>query len=151
MSNQRIQTRVATVDDAVELTRMNAIFNESKDSAEQLAARMTDPRRMETAIIAEVDRKVVGFAAVHLVPSLFYSTPRAEVTEVFVDEAYRRQGVGRALMAHAERFAREGGAIDLIVLTEFDNHEAQGLYRARGFKNDGIEMVKIFADETDDG
>lgn len=151
MATERIQTRIATIDDAPELARMNAIFNESQDTAEQLAARMIDPKRVETAIIAEIEGRTVGFAAVHVVASLFYPTPRAEVTELFVEEAYRRQGIGRALMAHAEQVAREGGAIDLIVLTDFDNHEAQGLYRAAGFKNDGIEMIKVFAEEDADG
>ncbi len=48
-------------------------------------------------------------------------------------------------MIHAEQFGRENGAADLIILTDFYNHEAQGLYRALGFMNNDICMTKFFA------
>ncbi len=147
-----VKTRVATLEDAPELARLNALFNQIFDAAEQLAARLADPRRVETPILAEVEGRVVGFAAVHVVPSIFYPTPRAEVTEMFVEEAYRRRGIGRALMAHAERLALEQGAADLLVLTDFYNHAAQGLYRAMGFENWDIVMYKkLSAGADDDG
>ncbi|MEZ4670445.1 MAG: GNAT family N-acetyltransferase [Anaerolineae bacterium] len=142
--NDRIYTRLATIADAAELARLNFLFNRFDDIPEVIATRMSDPRRMETPIVAEIDGCVVGFCAVHIVPSIFYPTPRAEVTEMYVEESFRRRGVGRALMAHAEQFALENGAADLLVLTDFYNHEAQGLYRAMGFKNNDIVMIKIF-------
>ncbi len=146
--NELIHTRIATLEDAAELARLNRLFNEFDDAPEVIAARLSNPRRMETPILAEIEGQAVGFCAVHIVPSIFYPTPRAEVTEMFVEEAYRRRGIGRALMAHAEQFARENGAADLIILTDFYNHEAQGLYRAMGFKNNDISMIKIFAKDA---
>ena len=62
-------------------------------------------------------------------------------TELFVQEAYRRRGIGRALVAHAERLAYEGGATELFVLTG-SNHEAQSLYHAMGYEDDDRAMSK---------
>jgi GNAT superfamily N-acetyltransferase len=149
--NEPIRTRIATLDDAPELARLNLLFNQIDDAAEVIAARMADSRRVETPIIAELERRVVGFASVHVSHSIFYPSPRAEVTELFVEEAYRRRGVGRALMAHAEHIAREQDAADLIVLTDFYNHESQGLYRALGFENNDIVMIKVFVPEEKKG
>jgi GNAT superfamily N-acetyltransferase len=141
-----IATRVATIADAAELARLNALFNESEDTPEQLAARLADPRRVETPIVAELDGRVVGFAALRLVPCVFYDAPHAEVTELFVEAAHRRRGVGRALLAHAERLAHAGGAHELLILTSFDNHAAQALYHARGYKDDELALRTTLAE-----
>ena len=82
-----------------------------------------------------------------LVPCLFYDTPHAELTELFVQEAYRRRGIGRALIAPAERLACEGGATELLVLTSLTNYEAQSLYHAMGYEDDDLAMSKTLLDE----
>ena len=71
-----------------------------------------------------------------------------ELTELFVQEAYRHRGIGRALVAHAERLACEGGATELFVLTGFfTNHEAQSLYHAMGYEDDDLAMCKALLGE----
>ena len=45
--------------------------------------------------------------------------------------AFRRRGVASALLAEAERRAAATRGLSLVVAD--DNHEARGLYRARGF------------------
>jgi GNAT superfamily N-acetyltransferase len=119
-----IRTRIATADDAAALAKLNAAFNAVQEAPEQLAQRLADSRRVETPIIAELDGQVVGFAAVRLVPCVFYASLHAELTELFVQPEYRRRGVGRALIAHAERLASDGGADELVLLTSFANQEA---------------------------
>lgn len=122
------------------LARMNAIFNGSTVSAEQLAERLADPHCVETPIIAEVEGEVVGFTALRVVPSLFYNAPHAELTELFVEAAYRRRGIGKSLIAYALDLARQAGAKEMMVLTGFDNHGAQALYREMGFEADDLDM-----------
>jgi len=87
---------------------------------------------------------VVGFASLRLVPCVFYAEPRAELTELFVEVAHRRRGIGHALVAYAERLAVEGGAKELFVLTGFENQAAQALYRARGYRDYDLAMCKEF-------
>ena len=81
-------------DDTHEWARLNAIFNGVQVGLEQLSSRLANPHRVETPIVAEVDNCIVGFASLRLVPCVFYDTPHAELTELFVQEAYRRRGIG---------------------------------------------------------
>lgn len=56
------------------------------------------------------------------------------LNDLYVDAAARRQGVGEALLAAARDFARDDGAIRLELETMPDNHAAQSLYRAQGWR-----------------
>jgi len=143
--NIRIRTAEST--DAAglaQLVRLNALFNGASDSAEIIAARLKDPRRVETIILAETDGCIVGFAALRIVPCVFYSEPYSELTELYVDESYRRRGVGRALVAHVEKLAQESGARHMLILTDFYNNAAQSLYRAMGYVHYDIALTKDF-------
>lgn len=140
-----ITTRVATADDAEILARLNRDFNGGDEAPQHLAERMCDPARVETPILAEIDGVAVGFAALRIVPCVFYTSPHAELTELYVDPAHRRQGAGRALIAYAGQLALAGGATTLLVLTDFYNDEAQMLYRRTGFVNHDLAMEKTLA------
>jgi len=142
--DDNLVVRPATVDDACELACLNAAFNGSREAPGHVARRLTDPRRVETPLVAEINQRVVGFASLRLVPCVFYAEPRAELTELFVKVAHRRRGIGHALVAYAERLAMEGGAKGLFVLTGFENQAAQALYRARGYRDYDLAMCKEF-------
>jgi ribosomal protein S18 acetylase RimI-like enzyme len=137
-----VRTRIASIQDAPALASMNAAFNDSLETSEQIAQRLADPHRVETPIIAELDDEIVGFAAVRLVPCVFYPAPHAELTELFVEPGYRRRGIGRALLLHAERLALDGGADELVLLTGFTNQAAQALYRSLGYEDLDLQMYK---------
>ena len=134
--------RIAEPYDAPELVRLNTLFNGTRDTVGQLAARMVDPRRVDTAIVAEVDGRIAGFACLRLVPAVFYAAPQAELTELYVEGAHRRLGLGRALMVYAERLARQAGAKELLVLVNAGNGPAQALYRSLGFENRDLALGK---------
>ena len=142
-----MKSRIATLDDTHELVRLNTLFNGVQVEPDQLSSRLTNPYCVETPIVAEVDNRIVGFACLCLVQRVFYDMPHAELTELFVEAAYRCRGIGRTLVAHAERLAHENGAIELFVLTGFDNHEAQSLYYAMGYEDDDRAMSKALLTE----
>ena len=139
-----ITTRIAQAGDMVELARLNRLFNGGEDSAGHLSARLADPRRVETPLIAEIEGRVVGFAAVRVVASIFYAAPHAELTELFVEAPYRRQGVGRALVAAAEALAQAQGADEMVILTGADNEAAKSLYQKMGFTDQELALLKTF-------
>jgi ribosomal protein S18 acetylase RimI-like enzyme len=55
---------------------------------------------------------------------------------------YRRRGIGRALLAHAERFATASGAGVFRVGVLAKNEAAGRLYNSSGFTNYHIQLIK---------
>jgi ribosomal protein S18 acetylase RimI-like enzyme len=132
--------RIATSADAHDLARMNAAFNGVFDSAAQIATRLAAYGDIETAILAELDGQVGGFACVRVVPCLLYAEPYAELTELYVEPAFRRRGIGRALIAHAEQLAHARGAAELLIMTSIGNAAAQALYHAVGYDTYAVAL-----------
>jgi cytidine deaminase len=126
--------RTATADDASELARLNADFNETDTPADHIASRLADPHGIETAIVAEIDGRLVGFAGLRITTSPFYREPSAELTELYVEPAYQRQGIGRALATYAEDLAHSRGVDEMMVVAGFDNPPALALYQSLGYR-----------------
>lgn len=82
-------------------------------------------------LIAALDGEVAGTAQLDL-DSMPSKRHHAEVSKVLVDPAFRRAGVGRALMREIERRAAENGRWLLTLDTAGDAAEA--LYRSLGYR-----------------
>jgi GNAT superfamily N-acetyltransferase len=86
-----------------------------------------------TVLIAYQDGCVVGFT--QLYPS-FSSVSMKRIwilNDLFVDAPYRKQGIAKLLMSAAEQFARETGAIRLVLSTQISNIATQSLYESLGY------------------
>lgn len=70
---------------------------------------------------------------VDVAPPIHDETRRAEITDLFVDAGQRRRGLGSALVAAAEAWARERGAPRVEVRVATKNTVGQAFWRARGF------------------
>jgi GNAT superfamily N-acetyltransferase len=134
--------RKAHPEDAQEIARLNHKFNGVETPAAKYAARLADSQRVDTPILAEVNGSIIGLANLRLAPSVFYDEPYAELSELFVEEAYRRQGAGQALVRYAERLAHEAGAVEMIIMTDFYNHTAQMLYLKLGYQIHDLALSK---------
>jgi GNAT superfamily N-acetyltransferase len=146
-----IRTRIASPEDASVLARLNEEFNGSRLPAEHYAARLADPNRVDTPILAEMDGAVAGYANLRILQPVFVKEAYAELTELYVLETARRHGIGRLLLAHAERLAVEAGAEEMIILTGFYNHAALELYRAMGYQNHDVGLGKKLEKSTPHG
>src|SRR6266511_1186080 len=140
--------RIATPDDAPALAHLNAAFNGVDEPPEQLAACMPAVRDIETALLAELDGELAGFACLRVVPCLLYAAPYAELTELYVEPSYRRRGVGRALIAYAEQLAHQRGAEEVIIMTGINNAPAQALYRAMSYDSYAIALNRKITDNA---
>ncbi|GIZ12642.1 GNAT family N-acetyltransferase [Pseudomonas sp. NCCP-436] len=60
------------------------------------------------------------------------------LSDLYVDEAARRRGVGEALMQAARRHAEASGACGLQLETAASNHQAQRLYERLGYRRDTV-------------
>ena len=128
-----ICVRPATPADADALARMLADFDGGPVTGKQVAARMQACQAFLATFLGEVDGQVAGFACLRLLPQLQDEAPYAEVTDIYVDPAFRRQGVARALLEHIDGVAQAAGAPNIILTTDFENDVAQATYKACGY------------------
>jgi len=89
----------------------------------------------ESVIFVALDEnKPVGFT--QLYPK--YSSARLSknwiLNDLFVNENYRKQGIGQELIKTAMDFAKIQGSTFVQLETAVDNYTAQSLYEAIGFK-----------------
>ena len=126
--------RVATKVDIQGLARLNSIFNDVDETAEAISSRLDDPACAEIPIVAVTENQVVGFAGLRIVPNIFYPGAHAEITELFVEEQHRRQGIASALMRYAEEIAQSRSAKEIVLHTSEDNQAARKFYAAMGYE-----------------
>jgi ribosomal protein S18 acetylase RimI-like enzyme len=129
----RFQIRAARLDDAVALAELNREFNDEAIPPGQIAASLRSEPQTEFVVAAEVAGDLVGFACVQVLSSMCYRQPLAELTELYVREAHRRLGIGRALVQEVERLARAKGAKEMVVRTGAENTAGQAFYQAAGY------------------
>lgn len=94
-------------------------------------------KRNESVIfLAMVDAAAVGFTQLYPVFSSVSLKRLWLLNDLFVVPEARRSGAGRALLARAERWAKETGAKGLTLSTEVTNETAQRVYERAGWTKD---------------
>lgn len=78
------------------------------------------------------DERVVGFAVA------FFAADQGDLSNLAVDEAYRRDGVGRALLEAVMASGRARGALDLWLEVRASNSAARSMYERLGFREAGV-------------
>ncbi|MEA5602112.1 GNAT family N-acetyltransferase [Nostoc sp. UHCC 0252] len=88
----------------------------------------------DSVVFAASDNgQLVGFT--QLYPS-FSSVSMKRIcilNDLYVEESHRRKGIAKLLMSAAEEYAKESGAIRVILSTQISNITAQKLYEARDY------------------
>lgn len=64
------------------------------------------------------------------------------VTELYLEEEYRGQKIGKMLMETIENYFRENNYDDIVIEVLKPNTNAHGFYEAQGYKDRAIEMLK---------
>jgi ribosomal protein S18 acetylase RimI-like enzyme len=88
--------------------------------------------RPDLFLVGELDGAVVGTVMVG------YDGHRGWINYLGVDPACRRRGLGRALMAEAERLLRQAGCPKINLQVRTSNAEAIEFYRRIGFAVDDV-------------
>lgn len=93
--------------------------------------------------VAEDDDGVrAGFIQLQRTDDLFTGQPNTHIVDLAVAATHEGRGVARALLAHAERWAREHQC-QLLTLAVFPGNErALKLYEAAGFGTDLLRLAK---------
>ena len=84
-------------------------------------------------VIAEHEGAILGFIAVHALPRFEHDDWILRIVALVVDAGARERGVGRALMAEAERIGSEVGATFVEVTAGHHRPEARHLYESVGY------------------
>jgi GNAT superfamily N-acetyltransferase len=84
-------------------------------------------------VIAEHDGALLGFIALHALPRFEHDDRILRILALVVDAGARERGVGRTLMAEAERIASELGAAFVEVTAGHHRPDARRLYESLGY------------------
>ena len=136
-------TRKATADDARQLALLLGgigwfdVFDSGTIDAStaRVSARLRECLADEShsIYVAETPaREIAGYGSVHWLPYLFMAGPEGYVSELFVRESARGQGVGRQLLIAIEKEARTRGCqrLSLINLRQRESYQRQFYVKA---------------------
>ncbi|GIW94778.1 MAG: N-acetylglutamate synthase [Pirellulaceae bacterium] len=116
-----ILIRAANPIDVPQIRTLIAPFVEQKKLLPRSDEELTELTR--NGFVAEVDKQVVGFAAVEV-----YSRKLAELVCLAVAEPYQGMGIGRRLVRQCIRRARELNILELMAISASD-----GFLKSCGF------------------
>jgi len=111
-----LSIRPATAADApllttliLELAEYELLKHEAAVTVDDITRSGFGPDPIFRAVIAEVDGQVAGYALFFRFFSSFQGRPGLLLDDIFVRPQFRRQGVGRALLAHVAGVALKEG------------------------------------------
>jgi GNAT superfamily N-acetyltransferase len=93
-------------------------------------------------LVAVLDGEPVGLVTVHTSLTIADDQSVAKLSAIVVDERYRREGVGEALVAAAEDRARAAGCSLMFLTTAERRTDAHSFYRRLGFEETGRRFAK---------
>ena len=137
----------AGVDDVARIVPLFCAYRQYYDlppdeaaSAAYLAQRLSRAESIVFEAEERVDpgRRALGFAQVYPSFSSLALRPLWILYDLFVVPEARRQGVGRALLAHVRACAAEAGASQVVLQTAVTNRPAQSLYESLGWRRDEL-------------
>ncbi|MBW4467111.1 MAG: GNAT family N-acetyltransferase [Pegethrix bostrychoides GSE-TBD4-15B] len=86
-----------------------------------------------TIYVAEEDSRIVGYVAVHWLPYLFLPAPEGYISELFVCESARGQGIGTQLLEVVKAEAQERGCSRLMLV----NSRSRDSYKHKFYERQG--------------
>ena len=108
-----------------------------------LAHHLDDQPANSFLFIAEdEDGERAGFMHLQKTRDFFNGRTNCHVSDLAVAPAYERRGVGTALLAHAEEWAREHRCALMTLAVFPGNESARALYEANGYHIDLLRLAK---------
>jgi ribosomal protein S18 acetylase RimI-like enzyme len=137
--------RVARAADEEALTRIEAVAWTPESGFPSVMERISDPfftfftddSPPGAHLVAEAGGRVLGYVRVRPVTKLRENAHVLGIVGLAVDPGARGRGVATALLAAAERYARERGGSKLSLRVLGTNEPALRLYERAGFRPEG--------------
>jgi ribosomal-protein-alanine N-acetyltransferase len=102
-----------------------------------------------STLVAEVDGRVVGVAC-HSVNHWPGRDETLTLANLSVDAAFRRRGIGRALLEARLRLGAAAGVLSAFTVTRYTNEPLKALYRQYGFR-ERTRLPGYYDDRGEDG
>jgi aminoglycoside 6'-N-acetyltransferase I len=137
--------RAATNSDLPELVRLfNALFPDNSEEEHEITRYLAGKVSPGVILVAERAQGLAGFVEVATRPYAegCESSPVAYIEAWYVDADVRRAGVGRALVAAAEAWARAQNFTEIASDALTDNHVSIAAHRALGYEE--VERIVCF-------
>lgn len=101
------------------------------------------PRPDAKVLVADFDANVVGLVCLQIIPLFHLAEPLARITTLVIHSNLKRHGIGRRLIAEAERLAWEYGC-DRLEITSGDHRtDAHAFYEAVGYEQVNRRFIKL--------
>ncbi|MEM7054485.1 MAG: GNAT family N-acetyltransferase [Pseudomonadota bacterium] len=139
MNRERLNIRAAEAGDEAQILELilglaeyEQLADEVKATPAQIAESLFGEHPSAEALLAEWDGEAVGFALFFQNFSTFLGRPGLYLEDLYVREAARGRGIGKALLLHLARLAHERGCgrMEWAVLNW--NQPAIDFYRSMG-------------------
>jgi ribosomal protein S18 acetylase RimI-like enzyme len=112
----------------------------SAEMSERLRSILGDARY--GTIVAEIDNKVCGMIGTLTHASHEHNDSSGKIIALVVSEAQRRSGVGRALIAAAEKDFARRNVSRITLTTRFEREGAHRFYEVLGYAKTGFRFAK---------
>ncbi len=135
---EQVETGPSVLAAARLLRDFNLEYGEPSPAPDQLATRLSELIEGGDAVVLVArsprGETPVGVAVFRLSPSIWSDAQEAYLAELYVVPSRRGQGFGRELITETKRLAGALGADYLFLVTSAEDHLAQRLYEAAGFR-----------------
>jgi ribosomal protein S18 acetylase RimI-like enzyme len=146
LPNERLldlSIRVAEPNDAAALAElMCELGYETTQSEMQMRMERIGADGCYRTFVAVFDGKVCGMIGTLTCPSYEHNDPGGRILALATLSAMRRRGIGRALVATAEKDFAEMGINRIALNTQLAREDAHKFYESLGYQRNGWRFVK---------
>jgi ribosomal protein S18 acetylase RimI-like enzyme len=135
--------RVAEVNDAAALAQLMCElgYETTKSEMQMRVERITTDERCRT-FVAVCDGKVCGMIGTVMYPSYEHNDPSGRILALAILSTMRRRGIGRALIATAEKDFSQRGIKRVALNTQLAREDAHKFYESLGYERNGFRFTK---------
>ncbi len=138
-----VQIRDAKLDDAPELAvLMCELGYETKRTEMETRLKSILSNPAYKTLVAIMDGRVCGMIGTLTYPSYEHSDPSGRILVLVTLNTARRRGIGRALIANAEKDLTKRGIRRVALDTRLTRDDAHKFYKSLGYERNGWRFVK---------
>ena len=135
--------RDAELSDAAELAVLMCDLGYETTPAEmQMRLLSILPNLAYQTFVAIADDRISGMIGTVAYPSYEHDDPSGRILALVTSDSMRRRGIGRALIAAAEKDFTQKGVKRIALSTRFTRQDAHQFYESLGYERNGWRYVK---------